>query len=122
MGIGKQGWSARAAIAAAAMMSSATTFAADVASVSNPWVRATVPGQEIAGAYFDITAKVPAALIAAASPVAARAELHAMTLDGGVMKMRPLAKLDLPADQTVDRKSTRLNSSHIQKSRMPSSA
>ena len=29
---------------------------------------------------------------------------------------------DTPADVVTDRKSTRLNSSHIQKSRMPSSA
>ena len=29
---------------------------------------------------------------------------------------------DLPVEQPIDRKSTRLNSSHIQKSRMPSSA
>ena len=29
---------------------------------------------------------------------------------------------DIPKDKRLDRKSTRLNSSHIQKSRMPSSA
>ena len=32
------------------------------------------------------------------------------------------AKVTMPAPSTIDRKSTRLNSSHIQKSRMPSSA
>lgn len=75
-----------------------------VSSVSKPWVRATVPGQSVAGAYMDITAKGNAALVGVASPVAAKAELHTMTMDGGVMKMRPLDKLDLPAGKTVNLK------------------
>lgn len=84
--------------------SSAATIAAEVVSVSNPWVRATVPGQNVAGAYLDITAKAPAALIAVECAVAARAELHTMAMAGGVMKMRPIEKLQLPANQTVNLK------------------
>jgi copper(I)-binding protein len=68
---------------------------------ANVWARATAPGQNTAGVYFDLTSERDAALVAAGSPVAARAELHAMTLDGGVMRMRPLARVDLPAGQTV---------------------
>ena len=79
-------------------------LAADAVSVGKPWVRATVPGQSVAGAYLDITAKADAVLVGVASPVAARAELHTMTMDGGVMKMRPLDKLDLPAGKTVNLK------------------
>ena len=44
---------------------------------------------------------------------------------GARLKVRatdPAAKSDFPAYCRTDRKSTRLNSSHIQKSRMPSSA
>ena len=46
--------------------------------------------------------------------------LIAASSDGAALALQPL----LPAlgGQVVDRKSTRLNSSHIQKSRMPSSA
>ena len=95
---------ARAAAAAAVTMLSVTTFAAETVSVNNPWVRATVPGQSVAGAYMDITAKAPAVLLAIESPVAARVELHTMAMDGGVMKMRPLEKLDLPANRTVNLK------------------
>ncbi len=80
----------------------APALAADAVSIGKPWVRATVPGQSVAGAYMDITAKTNAALVGVASPVAARAELHTMTMDGGVMKMRPLDKLDLPAGKTVN--------------------
>jgi periplasmic copper chaperone A len=79
-------------------------LAADTASVSNSWVRATVPGQSVAGAYMDITAKASTALVAVESPVAGNAKLHTMTMDGGVMKMRPLEKLELPANKTVNLK------------------
>jgi len=82
----------------------APALAADAVSVSKPWVRATVAGQSVAGAYMDITAKANAALVGVASPVAAKAELHTMTMDGGVMKMRAIEKLELPANKTVNLK------------------
>ena len=86
------------------ILSSGAALAADAVSVSNPWLRASVPGQSVAGAYMDITAKARAALIAVESPVAGKAELHTMTMEGGVMKMRPLEKLELPANKTVNLK------------------
>ena len=69
--------------------------------VRDAWVRATVPGQSVAGAYMDLTSAQPAALVAAATAAAQKAELHTMAMDNGVMKMRPVAKIDLPARQTV---------------------
>ena len=75
--------------------------AAEPVTVTNAWVRATVPGQVVAGGYLDITAAAPAALVAVHSSVAAKSELHTMSMDGGVMKMRPLDKIELPARQTV---------------------
>ncbi len=96
---------ARALIAAFIItLSNAVAFAADAVRVSNPWVRATVPGQSVASAYMDLTAHAPAALVAAESPVAHKAELHVMTMDGGVMKMRAIEKLELPANHTVSLK------------------
>ena len=68
---------------------------------ANVWARATAPGQNTASVYFDLTSDRDAALVAAGSPVAGRAELHATTVDNGVMRMRPLARVDLPAGQTV---------------------
>jgi copper(I)-binding protein len=96
----------RAVVAAliSIISSGGAALAADAVSVSNPWVRATVPGQSVAGAYMDITAKARTALVAVESPVAGKAELHTMTMDGGVMKMRPLEKLQLPANKTVNLK------------------
>jgi len=75
--------------------------AAQPASVKDAWVRAPAPGQKVAGAYMEITGRTHHWLISVASPVAARAELHATTLDGGVMKMRPLEKIELPGGKPV---------------------
>ena len=75
--------------------------AAQPASVKDAWVRAPAPGQKVAGVYMEITGRTHHWLIAAASPVAARAELHATTLDDGVMKMRPVEKIALPGGKPV---------------------
>ncbi len=87
--------------AAIVLASGAPAAATDAVSVANAWVRATVPGQSVAGAYLDITAHAPALLVAAQSPVAGKVELHTMSMDGGVMKMRALERLDLPAGKIV---------------------
>ena len=79
----------------------ASAFAAEPVTVSNAWVRATVPGQSVAGAYFDISSAAPAALVGVASPDAGKSELHTMTMEGDVMKMRRVEKIDLPERQTV---------------------
>jgi hypothetical protein len=93
-----------ALIAALACLPLSGALAAESVTTANAWVRATVPGQSVAGAYLDITSAAPAVLIAAASPVAGKTELHTMTMDGGVMKMRPVEKIELPARQTVSLK------------------
>ena len=77
------------------------TFAAEMVSVGNAWARATAPGQKTAGAYMELTSEVDAALVAVASPAAGKTELHTMSMDGGVMRMRPVAKIDLPAKKAV---------------------
>lgn len=68
--------------------------------VENAWVRATAPGQEVAGAYLDITSPLSARLVKVESPVGA-AEIHSMTMNNGVMEMRRIEGLDLPAGKTV---------------------
>ena len=69
--------------------------------VENAWARATVPGQKVAGVYLEIRSDEPAKLVGVRSPAASSAEIHSMSNDGGVMKMRRLQRLDLPAGQTV---------------------
>ena len=69
--------------------------------VDEPWVRATVPGQPVAGGYLTIRSAESAALVGVRTPVAQRAEIHEMKMDGGVMKMRPVARIELPAGEAV---------------------
>ncbi len=71
--------------------------------VSNAWVRGTVAGQKATGAFMDIKSAEGAALVGAASAVGVT-QVHEMSMDGGVMRMREVKKLDLPAGQTVSLK------------------
>jgi len=101
--LGRSGMSgiwARAALAAGGAVLAAAAQA-QPASVQDAWVRAPAPGQKVAGVYLEIVSRTNAALVAVASPVAARAELHSMTMEGGVMKMRPLERIELPAGTAV---------------------
>ena len=43
-------------------------------------------------------------LVSASTPVAKKAELHTMSMQGMVMKMRPISGLDIPAGQPVSLK------------------
>jgi len=45
-----------------------------------------------------------AALVGAESPVAGVVEIHEMRMEGNVMRMRAVPKLELPAGQAVDLK------------------
>ena len=93
-----------ASITALAWLVVSVAAASGTVKTTNAWVRATVPGQRVAGAYVDISAAASAALIAVESSVAGKCELHQMSMDGGVMKMRAVAKIELPANQTVSLK------------------
>jgi copper(I)-binding protein len=74
--------------------------------VKDPWVRATVSAQKATGAFMQITSVQDARLVEAKSPVAGVVEVHEMSMDKGVMKMRALTNgLELPAGKTVELKS-----------------
>ena len=72
--------------------------------VDNAWARATVQGQKATGAFMKLTAPQATQLVAVSTPVAGVAEIHEMKMDGGVMKMRAVPALDLPANQSVELK------------------
>ena len=69
--------------------------------IKTPWARATPGHAENGAAYLTIVSPTTDRLTAASSPVAKKVELHTMSMEGGVMKMRPLAAIDIPAGQTV---------------------
>jgi copper(I)-binding protein len=72
------------------------------ARVEDPWARPTVAGQQSAGGYLLLKGGAVAdRLLSATSTVAASIELHRMSLDGDVMRMRPVSEISVPAGETV---------------------
>ena len=72
--------------------------------VKDAWVRATVPQQKATGAFMQLQSVQDAKLLSAQSPVAGVVEVHEMSMDGGVMKMRAIPSLALPAGKAVELK------------------
>jgi periplasmic copper chaperone A len=73
----------------------------DQLAVTNAWARATPGKAENGVTYLTIQSPTPDRLLSVSSPVAKKAELHTMSMEGMVMKMRPLAGLDIPAGKPV---------------------
>lgn len=69
--------------------------------VTDAWVRATAPGQSVTGAFLAITSPERAKITGVQSEAAESAEMHVSQLDNGVMKMREVRKIDVPAGQTL---------------------
>ncbi len=74
--------------------------------IAHPYTIATAPGQAVGGLFFKhIANKGDKAdrLISAtvASTVANKTELHTMSTDNDVMRMRQVSAIDLPAKTTV---------------------
>lgn len=69
--------------------------------VKNAWVRGTVAQQKATGLFAEITSASGGKLVAGSSPLAGAVEIHEMTMADGVMQMRALTSLDLPAGKTV---------------------
>jgi periplasmic copper chaperone A len=73
--------------------------------VENPYTRATVAGQKVAGGFMKIENKGAAdQLISVSSPVAGEMQLHTMTMEGNVMKMREVKAIDVPSNGSVELK------------------
>ena len=87
-----------------AVLAAATAAASAQVVVSDAWVRGTVEGQNATGAFMQLRSADGTVLVGAASPVAGTAEIHEMRMDGAVMRMRQVPKVDLPAGRTVELK------------------
>jgi hypothetical protein len=92
----------RFAIALLALSASSVSVvsAADL-DIKSPWVRGTVAGQKATGAFMELTSASGIAIVGASSPVANVTEIHEMKMDGGVMKMRAIPRLDVAAGKPV---------------------
>ncbi len=72
--------------------------------VTDAWIRGTVPQQMATGAFMQLKSARNAKLIEARSPVAGVVEIHEMKLENNVMRMRAIPELELPAGRPVDLK------------------
>jgi hypothetical protein len=79
-------------------------FANAQVSVSDAWVRATVPQQKATGAFLKLQAAQDSKLVAATSPLTPVVEVHGMAMQDNVMKMRQVPSIALPAGKTVELK------------------
>lgn len=69
---------------------------------TDPWCRPTPNGMDMTACYVTLEASVDDRLTSVISPRAARAELHAVSTEGGVMSMSEMPDgLALPAGQAV---------------------
>jgi copper(I)-binding protein len=82
----------------------ANDYRAGSIEISSPWSRATPKGAQTAIGYMSITnnGTTPDRLIGGSIDAADRFQLHAMTMEDGVAKMRELRDVEIKPGQTVE--------------------
>ena len=72
-------------------------------SIGHPWSRAAGQGMTGAG-YLSVTntGSTPDVLLAVETPAARRVEIHEGRVTGGIMRMRKLKSLTIPAGSKVE--------------------
>ena len=100
----------RFALIVAALLAAVSwpALAADVTvgslTISSAWTRATPKGAPVGTGYLSITntGSAPDRLVGGVSDASSRFEIHEMSMDNGVMRMRPLAHgLEIKPSETV---------------------
>jgi periplasmic copper chaperone A len=89
------------AFAASLVAASAALGQSGQLEIRDAWARATPGKAENGAAYLTIRSPTADRLVSVSSPVAKKTELHTMTMQGMVMRMRPIASLDVPPGQPV---------------------
>lgn len=70
--------------------------------VSEAWIRETPPNAAVAGGYLTLRSGAADRLLSVETPAAASVEIHEMSHEGGMMRMRELADgVELPAGSEV---------------------
>ena len=94
---------ALALITLAPSLAAAHDFKAGDLVIQHPWARATPNGAQVAGGYPTVVNHGTAAdtLTGGSFDAAAKFEIHDMTTDGGVMRMRPAGPVEIPPGGSV---------------------
>lgn len=101
MGNSSQSLLARLGGLTGAILLSSSIYAGEI-QVENASARATAPGQDSAMLDLTITSKQAATLVGISSAASKNVELHSMTHENGVMKMREVKTLELPAGKRIN--------------------
>ena len=85
-------------------MAHAHDFTVGELAIHHPWAKATLPNQPVGGGFMEITNNGSEAdrLVSGAADFAGEVQIHEMSMDNGVMKMRQLADgIEIAPGQTV---------------------
>lgn len=98
------GWGLSACSERSAEVEPQGQSAAEEVTVRDAHMRAMAPGRNMAAIYMRIDngTSEDVQLVELSTPLAGRAEVHRTTYEDGVMRMRHIEDLTLPAGQTVD--------------------
>ncbi|MDQ6916769.1 MAG: copper chaperone PCu(A)C [Pseudomonadota bacterium] len=85
---------------------SAHDYALKSLRIDHPFARATPPGARTGGVFVTVenTGVQSDRLLSASTPAAGLAELHTMSVESGVMRMRGVAGLEVRAGETLQLK------------------
>lgn len=85
-------------------MAHAHDFTVGELAIHHPWAKATLPNQPVGGGFMEITNNGSEAdrLVSGSADFAGEVQIHEMSMDNGVMKMRQLADgIEIAPGQTV---------------------
>lgn len=87
-------------------LAQAHSYTAGGLKIDHPTARATVGNMSNGAAFVQIenTGSADDVLLSVSSPAAAKTEIHSMTMEGDVMKMRALDQLDIKVGSKVEMK------------------
>jgi periplasmic copper chaperone A len=112
LGPGLATFFALAAMQLIAPFAQAADYAVGPMHITQPWARATPKGASSGAGYMTVTnsGTTPDRLTCVASEAAARCQIHSMTMEDGVMKMRPVeGGLEIKPGETVTLKPSSLH-------------
>jgi copper(I)-binding protein len=72
--------------------------------VKDAWIRTTVAEQKVTGAFMQITSDKAVKLVGVNSVAAEASEIHEMSMQGDVMKMRQVNEVVIDAGKSVELK------------------
>jgi copper(I)-binding protein len=92
-------------LALAALSAVAHSFKLGEIDIGHPYARPTREGQMVGAGYLKLANKGPVdRLVSATSPAAGSVEIHSMSMEGDVMKMRQIDAIEIATGQTVELK------------------